>query len=80
LYMGLEYLLDGFRAVIETAKEMDKPVAIILSTDNSAEGEIKAWELQKHCFRQGAPVYLTFAQAARAVNHLVGYHQRSRVG
>ena len=80
LFMGLDYLLDGFRAVIETASEMGKPVAIILATENTAEGEIKAWELQKHCFRQGAPVYLTFAQAARAVNHLVGYHERQAPG
>jgi acyl-CoA synthetase (NDP forming) len=76
LWAGLQYLLDGFRAVIETAREMDKPVAIVLSTDNSAEGETKAWELQKHCFRLGAPVYFTFDQAARAVSHLVSYHER----
>ncbi len=77
LFMGRQYLVDGFRAVIETAREMGKPVAIILTTDDSAEGEIKAWDLQKDCFQQGAPVYLTFAQAARAVNHLVSYHEQS---
>ena len=76
LWAGLQYLLDGFRIVIETAREMDKPVAIILNTDDSAEGEIKAWELQKHCVQQGAPVYLTFHQAAKAINHLVAYHER----
>ncbi len=77
LFMGVEYLLEGFRVVIQTAKEMGKPVAIILAAENSAEGETKAWELQKHCFRQGAPVYLTFAQAAIAVNHVVSYHERA---
>jgi hypothetical protein len=63
--------------VIETAREMGKSTVIILSTQNSAEAEIKVWELQKHCFQQGAPVYLTFGQSARAVNHLVSYCERA---
>ena len=77
LFMGVQYLIDGFRTVIETAREMGKSAVIILSTQNSAEAEIKVWELQKHCFRQGTPVYLTFAQSARAVNRLVSYYERA---
>ncbi len=73
--MGLQYLIDGFRAVIEAGREMHKPVVIILSTANYAEGEIKSWELQKYCFEQGVPVYFTFAQAARAVNQVVSYYE-----
>ncbi len=74
--MGIQHLIDGFRAVIGAAGEAGKPLVIILATANFAEGEVKAWELQKLCFEQGAPVYFTFAQAARAVARVVGYYER----
>ena len=74
--MGVQYLIDGYRAVIGAAREMGKPLVIILSTANYAEGEIMSWELQKRCFEQGVPVYFTFAQAARAVDQVVSYYER----
>jgi acyl-CoA synthetase (NDP forming) len=73
--MGVQYLIDGYRAVIGAAREMGRPLVIILSTANYGAGEIMSWELQKHCFEQGIPVYFTFAQAAKAVNHLVNYYE-----
>mgnify|MGYP001765391644 CR=1 FL=1 len=78
--MGLQYLIDGFGAVIGAAREAGKPLVIVLSTANFAEGETKSWELQKHCFAQGAPVYFTFRQAARAVARVIGYHERQSPG
>jgi acyl-CoA synthetase (NDP forming) len=74
--MGVQYLIDGYRAVIGAAREMGKPLVIILSTANYAAGEIMSWELQKHCFEQGVPVYFTFAQAARAIDQVVSYYER----
>jgi acyl-CoA synthetase (NDP forming) len=74
--MGIQYLIDGYRAVIGAAREMGKPLVIILSTANYAEGEIRSWELQKHCFEQGVPVYFTFGQAAKAVNQVISYYER----
>jgi acyl-CoA synthetase (NDP forming) len=76
--MAPESLTEGFRMVAEASREMDKPAVIILSTSNCAEAETRAWELQKRCLEQGAPVYLTFEQAARAVNHVISYHERQR--
>jgi acyl-CoA synthetase (NDP forming) len=73
--LGFQCLIDGLRAVIEAGREMGKPVVIILHTSNFAEGEMSAWELEKHCFEAGAPVYWTFGQAARAVNNLISYHE-----
>ncbi len=74
--MGIGYLTDGFRAVIAAARDAGKPLVIILSTANFAEGEIRSWELQKHCFAQRTPVYFTFAQAARAAARVFSYYDR----
>jgi acyl-CoA synthetase (NDP forming) len=74
--MGVHYLSNGLRAVIGAAREHGKPIVIILSTANFAEGEIGAWKLQKQCFERGVPAYFTFAQAARAVNHIVSRSER----
>ena len=76
--MGPDSLLEGFRTVARVSRDTGKPAVIILSTSNCAEVEIKAWELQKRCREQGAPVYLTFEQAARAVDHVISYHERQR--
>ncbi len=76
--MGPDSLLQGFRAVAEVSRDTGKPAAIILTTSNCAEAEIKAWELQKRSLEQGLPAYLTFAQAARAVERVVSYHERQR--
>lgn len=74
--MAPESLTEGFRMVSEASRDLDKPAVIILSTSNCAEAETKAWELQKRCLEQGTPVYITFEQAARAVNHVISYHER----
>jgi acyl-CoA synthetase (NDP forming) len=74
--MGVQHLIDGFQAVIRASRESGKPLVVILSTANFAEGEIKSWDLQKHCFAQGTPVYFTFGQAARAVTRVIGYYER----
>ncbi len=75
--MGVQHLINGFAAVIGAARQAGKPLVIILSTANFAEGEIRSWELQKHCFRQATPVYFTFGQAARAVARVAGYYERT---
>jgi acyl-CoA synthetase (NDP forming) len=74
--LGIQYLRDGIEAVAKAAKDAGKPVAIILHTAGFAEGEIMAWELQKQCLAAGVPAYWTFTQAARAVSHLVSYHEQ----
>jgi predicted short-subunit dehydrogenase-like oxidoreductase (DUF2520 family) len=73
--LGVQYLRDGIEAVAKAAGDAGKPVAIILHTAGFAEGEIMAWELQKQCLAAGVPTYWTFTQAARAVNHVVSYHE-----
>lgn len=73
--MGLRYLVDTSVAAVKTAGAYGKPIIIVLSTTNFAEGEIRAWELQKHLFELGTPVYFTFGQAARAAVRVIDYHE-----
>ncbi len=74
--LGVQFLRDGIEAVAEAAKGAGKPVAIILQTADSAEGEIMAWDMQKQCLAAGVPAYWTFTQAAQSVNHLVSYQEK----
>ena len=76
--MGPGTLPECFRAVAEASRDTGKPAVIILSASNCAEAGTRAWELQKRSLEQGLPAYLTFAEAARAVDHVISYHERKR--
>ena len=73
--LGIQYLWSDIEAVIEVAREIDKPLAIVLRTANFAQGERMAWDVQKRCLEAGVPVYWSFAEAAQAVDHLITYHE-----
>ncbi len=77
--LGIKCLQDDIKAVMAAVKGTGKPLAIILSTCNFAEGERVGWQVQEQCLDAGVPVYWSFTQAATAVNNLISYHENRQV-
>jgi acyl-CoA synthetase (NDP forming) len=73
--LGIQRLRDAVEAAIGAARAAGKPIALVLRTSNCAGGESVAWQLQRECADIGVSVYFRFAQAGRALNHLVSYHE-----
>lgn len=76
--IGVKSLQDDIEAVIAGVKKSGKPLAIILSSCSSAEGDRVGWEVQNQCIEAGVPVYWSFTQAATAMSNLISYHEKRR--
>jgi len=72
---GLETMRAQIKAIIEVGHRIDKPLIMILRTADIAKAEYMAREAQDECLTAGFPVYRCYDRAARAISHVIGYHE-----
>ena len=68
---GVQELKRQIEAVVDIAKTIDKPLAIVLFTAGMVEAEKAAGEVQVECLEAGFPVYPSMGHAARAISHMI---------
>jgi len=78
LRRGVETLKAQLEGVMRVGKTTDKPLAIILRTGSIIKAENMAREVERDCLKAGFPVYRSCYRTARAINHLVSYHEMRR--
>jgi len=72
---GTQMLKDQVGAISQVARQMDKPVVMVLRTANIVEAELAAAEVREECIGAGLSVYPTVRRAAQAINHLISYYE-----
>ena len=65
-------------AVAKVAKELKKPLLVVLRTRGVSKSEEAAQAMQADCQQVGFPVYRSVDGAARAVVRLISYHETRR--
>ncbi len=73
--IGGQLLRNHIGVIAETAKNINKPIVIILRTGGFSESERVAREVQGDCIKAGFPAFLSIDSAARAVVCLISYHE-----
>lgn len=79
LKVGPQMLKDEIAAVLEVARDINKPLAFIMRTVGMAQGESVVTEVQGDCFKAGYPVFRSFEECTRAVAHVVRDQERRRL-
>jgi acyl-CoA synthetase (NDP forming) len=77
---GVQELKRQIEAVVDVGKTIDKPLAIVLFTAGLVEAEKAGSEVQVDCLEAGFPVYPTMGRAARAISHVVSWHESQGFG
>jgi acyl-CoA synthetase (NDP forming) len=77
---GVQELKRQIEAVVDVGKTIDKPLAIVLFTAGMVEAEKVGSEVQVDCLAAGFPVYPTMGRAARAISHMISWHDSQRFG
>ncbi len=72
---GVQELKRQIESVVDVGKTIDKPLAIVLFTAGMVEAEKAASEVQADCLEAGFPVYPTVGRAARAISHMISWHE-----
>jgi acyl-CoA synthetase (NDP forming) len=68
-------------AYVSSAKECDRPVAMVLhSVVSSAEGCEETEKWQRRCNEAKLPLYPSIGRAANAINKFIKYHEDRRKG
>ena len=73
--IGGQLLRNHIGVIAEAAKNINKPIVIILRTGGFGESERVAREVQGDCIKAGFPAFLSIDSAARAVVCLISYHE-----
>ena len=76
LRRGIETLRGQLEAVVEMGQRIDKPLVLVLRTGSIAKAENMARETEGQCLKAGFPVHRSCDRAAKAINHLISYHER----
>ena len=66
------------QALEEAAKDIEKPIVIILRTAGFSSSEKAAEAIQADCLKAGFPVFRSIETAARAVSQVISYHEHRR--
>ena len=66
------------QALEEAAKDIEKPIVIILRTAGFSSSEKAAEAIQADCLKAGFPVFRSIDTAARAVSQVISYHEHRR--
>jgi len=77
---GVQELKQQIAAVVDVGKTIDKPLAIVLFTAGMVEAEKAGSEVQLDCLEAGFPVYPTMGRAARAITHMISWHESHGFG
>ena len=72
---GVDSLKGQSEVVVTAASQTGKPTAIVIPTCGIDRADQMAKEAAGHCVKAGFPVYRSSSRAARAVSHLVSYHE-----
>jgi acyl-CoA synthetase (NDP forming) len=83
IYLGLYPGGDEIEAkvidtIIETKKNLSKPIVMVLRYNHAPQVGKVALDLQKKCAGGGMPVFSSFSRATRAINRFVEYHEQRR--
>ena len=65
-------------ALAEVARDVKKPLMVVLRTGGASKSEEAAAGMQADCQKAGFPVYRSVDDAARAAVRLISYHERRR--
>jgi acetyl-CoA synthetase (ADP-forming)/acetyltransferase len=65
-------------ALAEVARDVKKPLMVVLRTGGASKSEEAAAGMQADCQKAGFPVYRSVDGAARAAVRLISYHERRR--
>jgi acyl-CoA synthetase (NDP forming) len=76
---GVQELTRQLEAIFDVGKAIDKPLAIVLFTAGVMEAEKAASEVQGQCLDAGFPVFPTMGRAARAVSHMISWHESREI-
>jgi acyl-CoA synthetase (NDP forming) len=77
---GVQELKRQIEAVVDVGKTIDKPLAIVLFTAGLVEAEKAGSEVQVDCLEAGFPVYPAMGRAARAISHVISWHESHGFG
>jgi acyl-CoA synthetase (NDP forming) len=67
---------NAFDSVIETRKNLGKPLAIVIREDHLPETRELSFYIQERCEQANIPVFPSFSRAARAISKFIQYHER----
>ena len=62
-------------SLIETTRELDKPVAVVVRHTGIPESSTFAFGIQESLLQAGIPVFPSFDRASRALDRFVGYYE-----
>ncbi len=72
----LKVLGKHVEALSQVARDVKKPLLVVLRTGGVSKSEEAAQGMQADCLKAGFPVYRSVDGAARAVSQLISYHER----
>lgn len=76
LYADMPHLLQQHaEAIVQAAKTLGKPLAVVLATSGAPQTANTVFEAQQTCLRAGLPVYPSIGRAAQAISRFIGYHE-----
>lgn len=83
IYLGLfpggdEIEAKVIDSIIETKRNIIKPIVMVLRYKHAPQVGKLALDLQKKCAGGGIPVFSSFARATRAINTFIQYHEQRR--